>query len=118
MFVTLWQKYIDQGMDQEEAYRKVDTEFQEVENKVNAGKEAEMLKQLRTFSVPAMNSWLQEEEKYVQEALDYHKNMFYARKKKTEEAEAAVEDEDAPVDKEAEKIMKKKTTRGKGKGKK
>ncbi len=118
MFVTLWQKYIDQGMEQEDAYRKVDAEFQEVETRINAEQDAEIVKQLRACNEPHMKAWYEEEDKYVQEAVDYHKSMFYAGKKKALDDEHARQQvADAPDDKDTERLMKKKPTRGGGKKK-
>ncbi len=86
-FVTLWQQLIDQGMSQEDAYQKVDAQFQEVESKLEAEMDELHLKQLRTFSAPSINDFQAEEEKYVEQAIAFQRTMWHARKNRSVEAE-------------------------------
>ncbi len=85
-FVTLWQQYIEQGMAQEDAYQKVETEFQEVESKLAAELDGLHLKQLRTFSVPSINELEAEEDKYAEQAIAFQRTMWHARKNRSAEA--------------------------------
>ena len=88
MFVTQWQKYIEDGMAQEDAYQKVNSEFQEIEGKVSQEQDELLTQQLRTCSAPSMVELLAEEDKYFAEAMTFHRNMWYARKNKSAAAEA------------------------------
>lgn len=86
-FVTLWQQYIDQGMSQEDAYQKVEAEFQEVESKLADELHHLHIKQLRTFSVPSINELEAEEDTYAEQAIAYQRSMWHARKNRSAEAE-------------------------------
>jgi len=87
LFCNLWQKYIDEGMPQEDAYKKVEQEFKAVEAKVEAQADAELLKQIMANDIPRYSELLAEEEKYVNEALDYHKKAWEAQKRKAMQSE-------------------------------
>jgi hypothetical protein len=86
-FVTLWQQYIDEGMAQEDAYQKVEAQFQEVESKLSAELDALHVKQLRTFSVPSINEWEAEEDKFAEQSIALQRTMWHARKNRSAEAE-------------------------------
>ena len=106
MFVTLWQKYIDEGMAEEEAYQRVDAEFQEVESKINAEREVIEMQQLRTGTAPSMLAFQAEEDKYVAEAFAHHRTLWHARKNKSAAqaelvARKAAEPDDAAAEEDA-----------------
>ena len=86
-FVTLWQQYIDQGMSQEDAYQKVEVEFQEVENKLAEELDKLQIQQLRTFSNPSINELEAEEDKFAEQAIAFQRSMWHARKNRSVEAE-------------------------------
>jgi hypothetical protein len=82
MFVTQWQKHIDEGMSEEDAYQKVNSEFQAIEEKVSEEQDALLTKQVRTLTAPSMLEFLAEEDKYYAEAMSYHKSVWFAAKNK------------------------------------
>ena len=98
MFVTQWQKYINDGVAEEDAYQKVEAEFHEIEGKVLAEQDAIVTKQLLTGTVPSMLEFQAEEDKYFAEAMNFHRTMWYARKNKTAAEAELLARKDAPAE--------------------
>jgi len=88
LFVNLWQKYIDKGMPEEDAYEQVDKEFKAVEAKAVEAKEKELRKQIMANNVPQWDYYQSLEEPYVQEAIDWHRRQWQAKRRK----EAVIEE--------------------------
>mmetsp|Transcript_36746 Transcript_36746/g.86468 ORF Transcript_36746/g.86468 Transcript_36746/m.86468 type:complete len:216 (-) Transcript_36746:104-751(-) len=82
LFVNLWQKYIEKGMPEEDAYTQVDKEFRAVEEKAKAEKEAHLRQQIEANNVPQWDYYQSLEEPYVQEALDFQKRQYTAKRRK------------------------------------
>eukprot|EP00284_Hemiselmis_tepida_P010228 CAMPEP_0174943644 /NCGR_PEP_ID=MMETSP1355-20121228/77149_1 /TAXON_ID=464990 /ORGANISM="Hemiselmis tepida, Strain CCMP443" /LENGTH=211 /DNA_ID=CAMNT_0016190899 /DNA_START=7 /DNA_END=638 /DNA_ORIENTATION=- len=78
LFVTQWQKYMDSGLQQEEAYSKVDSEFRAMEGKSKEKKLQEEADLIVKGKHPRFEAWLEEEEKYVQEAYELHRLTWEA----------------------------------------
>uniref|UniRef100_A0A6U2E2T1 Small ribosomal subunit protein mS23 n=1 Tax=Hemiselmis andersenii TaxID=464988 RepID=A0A6U2E2T1_HEMAN len=95
MFVTQWQKYMEGGLQQEEAYSKVDSEFRAMEGKSKEKKlqaEADLIVKGKH---PEFEKWLEEEEKYVQEAYELHRLTWEAERRAARVAEDVRKEQEA-----------------------
>ena len=91
LFCNLWQKYIMEGIPKEDAYLKVAAEFKVVEDKIKDEERKVLREQIRKNQVPLLNERWEEEDKYVTEALDFHRKQWEGRraKQRARDAEAS-----------------------------
>mmetsp|Transcript_54063 Transcript_54063/g.128487 ORF Transcript_54063/g.128487 Transcript_54063/m.128487 type:complete len:195 (-) Transcript_54063:23-607(-) len=96
LFCNLWQKYIEAGVSQEDAFDKVHTEFRAVEEVEEAKKQAIIDEQIRTNTYAPFLDHMDKEEKYVKESMEYQEADFYAKRRKVQEEVEEDYDEQGP----------------------
>uniref|UniRef100_A0A7S4UQ34 Small ribosomal subunit protein mS23 n=1 Tax=Guillardia theta TaxID=55529 RepID=A0A7S4UQ34_GUITH len=84
-FIKKWRALMEQGMEQEEAYKAVDQEIRAEEQEEYKRVEAKILEQLKSGQgIPIINYRFEQDLHYVKEALDYHKKNWEAKNAKEE----------------------------------